>query len=72
MLSNLEKYKGDLKKLIGKGELLHIAMQYAHYPDEVKKELGKNAKEIIKNLPNGQRPLKWYSLVEMNFLCLIK
>jgi hypothetical protein len=62
MQANLEKYKQDLEKLVKKGELLHIAMQYDCFPEEVKKALGKNADETIKKLPKFNEEYQaWYS-----------
>lgn len=62
MQPNLEKYKKDLEKLISKGDLLHIAMQHECFPDEVKKALGKDAQEIIKQLPKFNAEYQaWYS-----------
>jgi hypothetical protein len=62
MQANLEKYKKDLEQLIAKGELLHIAMQYECYPEEVREKLGKKADEIIKTLPNFNNEYQtWYS-----------
>lgn len=62
MPENLEKYKKDLKKLIDKGELLHIAMQYECFPEEVTKKLGENAEQIIKDLPSFNSEYQsWYS-----------
>ena len=65
MKSNISKYKKDLDRLIDKGELLHIAMQYECFPVEVEKKLGKNSEEIIKSLPNFKEEYQtWYSEVK--------
>jgi hypothetical protein len=60
--ANLEKYKKDLEMLVSNGELLHIAMKNDCFPDEVKKSLGKQADEILKNLPKFNKEYQaWYS-----------
>jgi hypothetical protein len=60
--SNLEKYKKDLEKLIDKGNHLHFAMQHECFPDQVKKQLGKDADKLIKGLPNFNTDYQsWYS-----------
>ena len=62
MQANLERYKKDLKKLIDKGNMLHIAMQHDCFPDAIKKALGKDADEAIKNLPKFNVEYQaWYS-----------
>ncbi len=61
MLSNLEKYKKDLERLVKKGELLLIAMQNECFPERVAEALGEKAKEFTKSLPkfNGEYQA-WY------------
>ena len=51
MQVNLDKYKEDLKRLVSKGDLLHLAMQNDCFPAEIKKALGKQADEALKKLP---------------------
>ncbi len=62
MQSNIEKYKEDLNKLIDKGNLLHVAMQFECYPEEINKKLGREAKKVIKELPDFNMEYQaWYS-----------
>jgi hypothetical protein len=62
MQENIEKYRDDLQKLISKGDHLHISMQYECFPVEVEEKLGKDAKKIIKELPNfNEEYQSWYS-----------
>jgi len=66
MANNLEKYKGDLKKLIDDGDLLLLALQNDHYPREVEKQYEANSKgsyaklkAVLPNFILGYQ--KWYS-----------
>jgi hypothetical protein len=62
MESNLEKYKEDLEKLIEKGSMLLMGMQYECYPDKIEEALGGRAKELIKTFPNFIDDYQiWYS-----------
>jgi len=64
MNNNLEKYKNDLKKLIDKGDKLHLAMQFECSPDtfhDAAKE-DKKIEEVIKTLPKFNDEYQtWYS-----------
>ncbi len=44
MPTNLEKYKTDLERLIAKGGLLLMAMQYACFPERIEEALGDKVK----------------------------
>ena len=44
MISNLEKYKKDLDRLINDGEMLQDGLHFECFPDDVEKELKKIAK----------------------------
>lgn len=62
MITNLDKYKADLKKLIHRGEMLLSAMQYECFPDEFKKAVGDGADDFIKKLPKFKQDYQsWYS-----------
>lgn len=64
MISNLEKYKKDLEKLISKGESLHNAMLNECHPEEVKKQAKENPriKESLETLPSFREEYQsWYS-----------
>lgn len=68
MISNLEKYKGDLDKLIFDGELLLMAMQVDFLHDDflaqLKKELKDKQKvdDYLKKLPSFKSSYQaWYS-----------
>ena len=62
MQSNLEKYKKDLERLIAKGDLLFMAIQYECFPDKIKKALGDKAEKLIKKFPNFIEEYQtWYS-----------
>src|SRR5689334_15025026 len=63
-ISNLERYKKDLKSLIRKGELLHIAMESECFPSEFYAHIKEaaNAESILKNLPHFNDAYQsWYS-----------
>ncbi|MBU1297695.1 MAG: hypothetical protein KKB77_00900 [Bacteroidetes bacterium] len=62
MLSNLEKYKKDLKSLVARGELLLMAMENECFPEQFAKDLGGKAEEYIKSLPKFSNDYQaWYS-----------
>jgi hypothetical protein len=62
MITNLERYKKDLERLIAKGALLHMAIQHECYPDEFKKTLGAKGDTLLKTLPKFQEEYQiWYS-----------
>ena len=62
MQSNLQKYKKDLERLIEKGELLLMAMQYECFPEKMKEALGDKADKVIKTLPRFNDEYQiWYS-----------
>lgn len=66
MISNLDKYRKDLTRLIEEGDRLLIAIQFECYPDEVgesiKKRLGNKHKTFIHNIPEFKSEYQiWYS-----------
>ena len=68
MISNIEKYKGDLEQLISNGHDLLNAMQFECHPkefvDELAKVLKDNSaiKDFTKNLPSCRAEYQsWYS-----------
>lgn len=62
MQSNLEKYKKDLERLIAKGNLLLMAMQYECFPERMEEALGDKAEELIKIFPKFNNEYQtWYS-----------
>ena len=62
MQDNIENYRKDLEKLIAKGESLFWEMRYECFPEKGKKALGKNAEDIIKQLPKFNEEFQaWYS-----------
>jgi hypothetical protein len=66
MTKNVERFKGDLEKLIALGDQLGIAMQHECFPAElekaVKKELGDKTSEVLKALPPfAETYQRWYS-----------
>lgn len=62
MQSNLEKYKKDLERLIAKGNLLLIAMQYECFPERMEEALGDRSEELIKTFPKFSDEYQtWYS-----------
>ena len=62
-----DKFANQLEQLIRLGELLHIAMQYECYPDEVKRQVrdvmdSKEAEKYLKSLPDFKSEYQsWYS-----------
>src|SRR6476661_2618582 len=65
-MTNLERYKNDLEKLIKTGSDLQNAMQYETFPTQMSKHVnekfGDKAIEILKNLPNFKDEYQnWYS-----------
>ncbi len=68
-MKNIEKYKTDLKYLIGKGDNLFNSMNYSCYPQDVIKELNRAYKNdtnkvndfINKLLPFNKEYQSWYS-----------
>lgn len=69
MISNLERYKKDLNTLINKGNELLLAIQLECYPEQVKelkKQLGKEREDVLKNLPSFSETYQsWYSEAEI-------
>lgn len=66
MPSNLDRLKSDLEKLISKGNSLHMAMQYACYPEKVeaalKKQLKDKTTQYLKDLPDFDVTYqRWYT-----------
>ncbi len=62
MQSNIEKYKKDLEKLIGKGKSLQMSMQYECFPDKMEETLGEHAETVIEALPDFNKEYQtWYS-----------
>ncbi len=62
IMSNIEKFKKDIEKLSGDGEMLLIAMQYECFPDKIAAALGDKAESLIKNLPRFNDAYQaWYS-----------
>lgn len=67
-MKNIEKYKGDLKILIDKGDRLDISIKHECYPEEIQKQIKaalkdeKKTKEFIsKILPFNKEYQSWYS-----------
>jgi hypothetical protein len=62
MPTNLEKYIKDLERLIAKGDLLLMAMQYECFPERIEEALGNKAEELIKSFPRFNDEYQaWYS-----------
>jgi hypothetical protein len=62
MQSNLEKYRKDLEKLIEKGNMLLMCMQYECFPERIEKALGEKAEELVKTFPRFNDEYQtWYS-----------
>lgn len=65
MISNLDKYKIDLKKLIEEGELLFMSMQAEALPEQVKQAMKLSKKEFddfTSKLPSvSSKYQHWYS-----------
>lgn len=67
-MTNLEKYKSDLKSLIEKGDKLFVSMNYNCHTEDISKQIKdafndeKKEKEYIKNLlPFNKEYQSWYS-----------
>jgi hypothetical protein len=70
MASNLDRYKGDLGRLISTGERLFLAIQRESLPTEFEKQIRKvykeKAKEFINKLPVFAKSYQfWYSEAKM-------
>ncbi|MGH1508487.1 hypothetical protein [Ralstonia solanacearum] len=66
MTSNLDRFKSDLAKLIKRGEALHMSIQLACFPDDVKskvrKQLNEKTDDFINSLPSFDTEYqRWYS-----------
>jgi len=66
MVSNLDRFKTDLAKLITGGDALGLSIELACFPDtfktQIKKQLKDKADEFIKNLPSFETEYqRWYS-----------
>jgi hypothetical protein len=70
-ISNLERYRKDLKSLIAEGERLHSAMQKECFPSEVMAQVKKalpeaEAESLLKGLPNfAEGYQRWYSAAKV-------
>lgn len=61
-MTNIEKYKKDIERLSGDGDMLIIAMQYECFPEKMTTAFGDKADEIIKKLPRFNDSYQaWYS-----------
>ena len=66
-MNNLERYKGDLERLIEKGQQLRTAMDYECWPDEFKNSFREQLEEEeiahrVRNLPSFRAEYQaWYS-----------
>lgn len=64
-MTNLEKYKADIEKLVIEGNMLLLALSYGNIPDEDKKQLKKAKDEnqkIIDKIPSFDDEYQtWYS-----------
>lgn len=65
-MTNLEKYKEDLDRLISEGEMLSFSMKYECYPKEFEEELKPKLKEKYKDFVKNCKPFRgqyqnWYS-----------
>jgi len=66
MLSNLDRYKEDLDRLIAMGDRLHLAIQRENMPEEfeknIKEILGNKTKKFLKEIPSFANEYQiWYS-----------
>ena len=66
MTSNLDRYKGDLKKLSNQGDKLLLAMQNECFPEKIpdlyKEENSEKIKDFINDLPKFSESYQaWYS-----------
>lgn len=65
-MTNLEKFKSDLEKLITEGQKLLMVMQYECYPEEFEKQVKPKLKKDYKSFVEKIKPFKqdyqhWYS-----------
>ncbi len=65
-MTNLEKFKSDLEKLITDGQKLLMVMQYECYPEEFEKQIKPKLKKDYKTFVEKIKPFKqdyqhWYS-----------
>lgn len=66
MSANLERFRGDLKKLIAEGQRLRLSMKLECFPEKYteafKKRYGDKAEETIRKLPDFRTQYqRWYS-----------
>jgi hypothetical protein len=66
MITNLDRYKSDLDKLISRGNNLHIAIQLDCFPTQIKKQIkdqfGEKADKILDGIPSFKEEYQaWYS-----------
>lgn len=66
MTSNLDRFKGDLERLIKAGNSLSLAMKLEIFPAQtkksVKKSLGNGAEALLKSIPSFREDYqRWYS-----------
>lgn len=66
MISNLERYKKDLERLLTAGNTLHMSLKHYCYQQEfeklVKNQIGEKAKEYLDSLPRFTKAYQpWYS-----------
>jgi hypothetical protein len=62
MSTNIESYKEDLKRLLNRADLLHMAIQYEYYPEKFLELLGDKAEQITKHLSSfNDNYQSWYS-----------
>lgn len=65
-MTNLDKYKSDLKELISDGNNLIISMQFECYPEEFEKHFKAKSKKKFDDFKKKRKPIKeyyqtWYS-----------
>lgn len=66
MISNLERYKKDLERLLTAGDTLDMSLQHYCYQQEfeklIKSQIGEKAKEYLDSLPKFTKAYQpWYS-----------
>ena len=66
MISNLDRYKKDLERLLTAGDELHMSLQHYCFEQEfeksVKNQIGEKAKEYLDSLPRFTKAYqRWYS-----------